>query len=119
MHDFAFYQKLNDMTGYLFPVVERFPRHEKFALCTQIKNCAHNIIMMTIRMQKAHLENVKEKLRCAKEIDCLLEMLRHLIRHAHARRYLSNKKLKILTEKLAELGRMSGGLIRRFSGKRS
>ncbi|WP_028574369.1 four helix bundle protein [Desulfonatronovibrio hydrogenovorans] len=119
MQNFTLYQKIDDMSNYLFPVVERFPKSEKFALCTQIKNCVHTMIMNVIRMQKIHPKNIREKLRWARETDCRLEMLQHFIRHAHSRRYLSNKRLRLITEKLVELGRIIGGLIRRFSGAHS
>ena len=119
MQNFTLYQKLCDFSDYLFPVVERFPKYEKFALCTKLKNLVHETVMQVIRMQKAHPKNFKEKQRCAREIDCNIAMLRHFIRHAHGRRYLNNKKLKVLTEKLAELGRIVGGLLSRFSGTRS
>lgn len=114
MQDLALYQKLGDLSDYLFPVVDRFPKREKFALCTQIKNCLHRAVCNTIRMQKS-----RDKRRWLYEVDIELEMLRHFVRHSHARRYLSNRRLKLITEKLAEVGRIIGGLLKRFSGARS
>ena len=32
------YQKVYDFMIYFFPIVERFPKHEKFTLQTQVKN---------------------------------------------------------------------------------
>lgn len=114
MQDLALYQRINDMSEYLFPVVERFPKHEKFALCTQIKNCVHDLIRCVIRMQKS-----RDKKRWLFEADTELEMLRHFIRHAHARRYLNSNKLQIVTKQISEIGRILGGLIKKNLGARS
>ncbi|SDK40375.1 hypothetical protein SAMN04487954_1161, partial [Billgrantia gudaonensis] len=52
------------------------------------------------------------------EVDVELEVLRHFVRHAHARRFISAKRLKVATEHIAEIGRIIGGLIKRFKGSR-
>jgi len=111
MRDFALYEKLDDLAKWLFPVVEKFPKAEKFALCTQIKNSVYAMVRHTIRAQKS-----RDKLRWLFEVDLELEMLRHFIRHSFGRRYLSGRKLKIATEHIAEIGRIIGGLIKRFKG---
>jgi len=111
MRDFALYEKLDDLASWLFPVVEKFPTAEKFALCTQIKNRVHAMVRHTIRAQKS-----RDKLRWLFEVDLELEMLRHFVRHSFSRRYLSGRKLKIATEHIAEVGRIIGGLIKRFKG---
>jgi hypothetical protein len=113
MRDFALYEKLNDLAAWLFPVVDRFPKAEKFALCTEIKNSVHRMIRHTIRAQKS-----RDKLRWLFEADVELEVLRHFVRHAYARRFISAKRLQVATEHIAEVGRIIGGLIRRFKGSR-
>ena len=55
MRDFALYERLNDLSKWLFPVVDRFPQREKFALCTQIKNSVHSMVRYGIRANKALL----------------------------------------------------------------
>lgn len=111
MKNFALYEKLNDLADYLFPVVDNFPKREKFALCTQIKNCVHGMIRHTVRAQKS-----KDKLRWLFEVDVELEVLRHFIRHSFSLRYFSARRLKIITGHVAEVGRITGGLIKRFRG---
>lgn len=112
MRDFALYDRLNDLAKWLFPVVDRFPQREKFALCSQIKNSVHQLVKHTIRANKS-----RDKLRWLFEADMELEYLRHFIRHSHEMRYISNRRLMIVTEKVAEIGRIIGGLIKRFSSK--
>jgi hypothetical protein len=111
VQDFVLYEKLCDLADYLFPVVDRWPRHEKFALCTQTKNCVHDLTRLSIRAQKSR----KEKLRWLYEMDVQLQMLRHFLRHAHSRRYLNNTKLRTVTKYVEEIGRILGGLIKSFT----
>ena len=108
---FALYEKLQELTDWLFPIVERWPKYEKFALCTQVKNCAHDASRLAIRAQKAR----KHKLYWLHELDVQIQMLRHFLRHAHHRRYLSNRRIKHATELIEEVGRIVGALIKRFS----
>lgn len=46
MENMVLYQRLMDFSEWLFPIVDRFPRREKFALCTQIKNSAYALIRL-------------------------------------------------------------------------
>lgn len=109
MEALKLYQKLIDFSDWLFPAVDQFPRHEKFALCTQIKNCVYGMVRETIRFQKS-----KDKLRRLFDIDIELDMLRFLIRHAHQRRYLSNRRYQYAAALVAEIGKIVGGLFRAF-----
>lgn len=108
---FVLYEKTGELTEWLFPIVERWPKYEKFALCTQVKNCVHDLAKLSIRAQKAK----KHKLYWLHEVDVQIQMLRHFLRHAHSRRYLSNRRLKLATELIEEIGRITGGLIRQFA----
>ena len=112
-NQFVLRQKLEDFSAWFFPIVDRFPKREKWALCTQIKNCIYRLMRTAIRMQKS-----RDKMRHAFEFDIDLEMLRYLVRHAHNFRYLSNRRLMLVTEQIAELGKILGGLIKRQKGAR-
>lgn len=43
MEKLVIYQKVYDFMLYLFPIIDRFPKYEKFVLCTQLKNCVLEI----------------------------------------------------------------------------
>ena len=94
-------------------MVDNFPKAEKWALCTQIKNCVYRLMRQAIRIQKS-----RDKLRQIFEFDVDLEMLRYLVRHAHASRYLSNRRLQLVTERVAEVGKILGGMMKRHQGTR-
>lgn len=109
----ALRQKLQDFADYLFPVVDRFPKSEKFALSTQIKNTVYGLLRLTVRMHKS-----RDRLRWLFEIDVELEYLRFLVRHAHSRRFLSSRRLQVVALKVSEIGRILGGLIKAQKGAR-
>lgn len=111
-HPFVLRQKLEDFSAWFFPVVDRFPKREKWALCTQIKNCLYRLVRRTIQVQKS-----KDKVAHIFEVDIDLEMLRYLIRQAHGSRYLSNQKLKHASSLVAEIGKILGGMLRKCGVK--
>jgi four helix bundle protein len=104
--DFIFYQKFNDFIGYLFPIVERFPRHERYALCTTIKNHCYSIVQNIIDVHRA-----KSKYTGFYKIDGQLEFLRWLLRHSHERKYLSHRSFETSVKMVDEIGRILGRLI--------
>jgi len=93
---------------YFFPVVERFPKHEKFVLQSTIKNCVLDIARKIIKANK--IQNKKPILY---DIDVMLEELRLMIRFSHQRKYLSNKKYEHAIKLLNEIGRLLGGWIKK------
>ena len=109
MDGLILYQKLSDLSQWLFPAVDNFPRREKFALCTQIKNSVYTLVRQTIRAQKS-----RDKLRHLFELDLELEMLRFLVRSAHHQRYLSTRRYEIVARMLSEIGKIVGGLFKTF-----
>lgn len=113
MQKFALQQKVEDFADWLFPIVDKFPRSEKFALCTQIKNSVYTITRYIIQAQKS-----RNKLQHLFAVDVELDMLRWLIRHSHKRRYLSTKKYEYASKLLTEIGKILGGTIKSFRGNR-
>ncbi len=107
MEDLVIYQKVYDFTLYLFPIVDRFPKHEKFTLCSQVKNCVLDIARLVIRANKS-----KARKPILYDIDVRLEELKFLLRLAHDRKYLANKSYEHSSRLVAEIGRLLGGWIK-------
>ena len=101
------HQKVYDFMCWFFPIVDNFPKFEKFALCTRIKNTILDIEREILRANKS-----RNKLPHLDEIDLMLEELRLLIRFSHERKYLSDKKYSNSAKKVDEIGRMLGGWIK-------
>jgi hypothetical protein len=92
------------------PILEKFPKHEKFALTTNIKNQFYKILKLSINIQRysSKLENLKI-------LDIELEFLKELIVFSNEkkRNYLSSQSRKSIMEKLIEIGKITGGMIRK------
>ena len=107
MENLKLYQKLCDFALYVFPIVDKFPKFEKFILCTQIKNCVIDLIRLCIRANKS-----RAKKPILYDIDIKIEELKFLLRFAYERRYLAHNSYKHSAERLIEIGRILGGWIK-------
>ena len=107
MDNLVIYQKVYDFTLYLFPVVDKFPKHEKFVLCTHIKSCVLDIARDIIRANKS-----RNKRPILYDIDVRIEEMKFLLRLAHDRKYLSHKSYEHSSKLMTEMGRLLGGWIK-------
>lgn len=88
-------------------MLDRYPKFEKFALASQMRNLCYDLLKQIIRTNKS-----RQKTAGLYEIDMQLEMLRWLIRHSHRRKYLSHRCYETAAKKVDELGRIIGGLLK-------
>jgi len=107
MDNLVIYQKVYDFTLYLFPIVDRFPKHEKFVSCSHIKNCVLDIAREIIRANKS-----RNKRPILYDIDVRIEELKFLLRLAHDRKYLSHKSYEHSGKLTTEIGKLLGGWIK-------
>jgi len=104
MENLVIYQKVYDLMIYLFPIIDRFPKYEKFVLCTQVKNCIIDIARRIIRANKS-----RSKRPLLYDIDVSIEELRMLIRFSHDRKYLFHNSYAETSKRINEIGRLLGG----------
>ncbi|MEJ5227172.1 diversity-generating retroelement protein Avd [Thermodesulfovibrio sp.] len=107
MNNLILYQKVYDFMLYIFPIIDKFPKYEKFALCTHIKSCVLEIMREIIRANKS-----RNKRPILYDIDVKLEELRCLLKFAHDRKYLSHRSFEHSSKLLSEIGKILGGWIK-------
>ncbi len=107
MEHLVLYQKIYDFLLYIYPIIGRYPKYEKFTLQTQTKNCIVDLERTIIKANKSHVK--KSHLY---EADALLEELRMLIRLAHDLRYIPPRQFETICKKISEIGALLGGLIK-------
>ena len=94
----------------IYPVLQRFPKAEKFALCQEIKQAFYRML------RNAMLANAirRGEVRIARyhEVDADLKLLLVLFSIAREQKYITEKKAHQLQERISELGRITGGLIK-------
>lgn len=92
----------------VYPILINFPKAEKFCICQEIRQAFYRIIRNTILFN-----NIKrDKLYYLKQIDADLKLLLVLFSISREQKYLTEKKSLYLQEKISELGRITGGLIK-------
>ncbi len=96
-----------DLIIYLFPLIERFPKKQKFVLAQQIENCMIDIQKLIIQTNKS-----RNKIPNLFKLDIELEKLRLLIRLAKDLRFLSIKRYGNISEMINEIGLLLGGWIK-------
>jgi len=104
---FILAQKIYDLILHQQAVLNHFPKSEKFALTSQIKNCLYDLYRTVIKANKS-----RNKIPIYYDADIMLEQYRMLIRLAHDMHYINNKKYMYIYEKVSEIGRIIGGMIK-------
>lgn len=112
MESMVLYQKVYDFLKYIYPVLAQFPKFEKFALQTQIKTAMFEMLKSIIRFKKtgtkSHIYNA----------DVELQFLKTLIRLSYDLEYkaMSKHRYEVASRHLAEIGRITGGIIEAVKG---
>ncbi len=104
LSDLIIYQKLYDAILYVFPILNKFPKNQRFVLAQQIQNTLLNAVQL---IAEANLQRDKRK--TLFQLDVELDKARLLIRLAHDLNLLSHKQYGQMAEKLSEVGRLLGG----------
>ena len=102
------FQKFYDFDVYFEPIIERFPAFEKSAWCAQIKNTLIDTIKLILITNKA-----RDKMPGWYRVDTNLELLKIYIRRMRQKKYLSTRTYETAVKRLAEIGKILGGLINR------
>ncbi|MFA5169333.1 MAG: diversity-generating retroelement protein Avd [Candidatus Paceibacterota bacterium] len=104
-NDLVLFQKLYDLFLWLHPILNKFPKSEKFVLAEQIEKCIIEIIkgVVMINYQKS-----KSRI-SAEDLSLELDNLKVLMRLSKDLRFLSIKSYGIFSEKAVEAGKLLGG----------
>jgi len=100
------YQKVYDLILYSFPIINRFPKSQKFALGQQIENTMIEMIHLIVVANSQ-----REKMSYLRKIDAKLLVLKTLIRLSKDLKFINLKRYHIFSQKLIEIGKILGGWI--------
>ena len=96
--------KIEDMMLYAYPVLNAYPKYERFVLAADIKRCMDQAMERTIEANKKYYK--KNNLQ---ELDVEIDKLRKYVRLSYRLKYIDFKKYKQWSEQVNEIGRMLGG----------
>lgn len=119
--DIRLYRKFVETARLLTVYLNHFPKHEKYALCTRIKDCAYQVFDLLVEGQKRY-----HKKTTLTELDIAHEQLRMQLwlafelgyfRFQDGKKADNAEELELhrwatITKLIDELGRMIGGWIR-------
>lgn len=100
-------QKVKDMMKYGYEVLRQFPKSEKFALGADIKRCMDVMLERSVEAEFGYYKKTTFR-----EFDVANKKLLNYLQIAHELGFLSPHKLEVWSEKLIEIGKMIGGLIK-------
>jgi len=109
------YQKTYEFLLELYKLVRQFPKSEKYVLGQRLENTIINIIENII---EANMRIEKEKLPFLTKANVELEKVRIYLKLSKDLGFLSIKQYKTMNSKLREIGRLLGGLIKKFGRAR-
>lgn len=102
-------EKAFHLLKHLLPVLAKFPRDMRFFLGDRIQALSADILE---RLIEAYYAPAQEKKPLLLKVNLLLTKLRYYVRLAYEQGYYGSGKLKEISEKIDEIGRMTGGWIK-------
>jgi len=114
LKDLQIYQKIYDLILYSFPILNRFPKSQRFVLAQQIENQMLELEKLVIQ---ANAE--RDKRRSLFRLDVELEKLRVLVRLAHDLKFMDMRRYALISERLVEIGKLLGGWIKKCNQQKN
>ena len=99
----------------VYPLLQKFPKAEKFALCQEIKQAFYRVIRNTMLANASRRGNLRVERYW--EVDADLKLLLVLFGIAREQKYITEKKALQLQARISELGRITGGLLKAAAAK--
>jgi hypothetical protein len=94
----------------IYPVLQKYPKAEKFALCQEIKQAFYRILRNTMLANATKRGDLR--IERYNEVDADLKLLLVLFGISREQKYITERKTQQLQERVSELGRITGGLIK-------
>lgn len=104
------YEKITQLLVYSKTLTSKFPKSERFDLCTDIKQEVYICIKKVVWAWKER-DNAKRK-QILDQIDVELYVLKSLTRMSYEFKYISPHNYMVWNEKISEIGKMIGGWIK-------
>lgn len=104
--------KTEQYIQYMIEIIFKIPRIEKFSIGTEYKRNMYKMIEDVLAMNKAERG---KKLYYLNKIDVSLNCQRIYLRIMTKNRWVDEKKFQVAISKIAEIGRIVGGLIKYYA----
>lgn len=105
------YQKCIDLMYYMYNITNKYPKHEKLALTSDIKNHTTIIMKNIILAQKEY--DKKIRLEYLNIIDSELKLIKVLVRISYKFKYISSKNYGAWSRKITDVSNLLYGWIKK------
>lgn len=110
IEELKIYKQYVELIYYTEQILKKYPKSERFALVTQIKNTTYDGLKMTILAYKEF--DKKLKLKALNDLDVNLKMLKVLIRVSKKNKYISPKNYTAWSRKITNINNLMFGWIK-------
>jgi hypothetical protein len=107
------YTALTELTGWTLNRTASIPKSHRFTFGQRLDNLTLHALMLAVRALYAQRP---EKPPLLGELNLPLEQLRVLWRLVHDQRWISQQQLLFVNERIDEIGRMTGGWLKKLAG---
>ena len=110
VEDLMIYKQFIELIYYTEMITEKYPKSEKLALVTTIKNSTYNGVKLVINAFKQYQKS--EKIQILNALDTELKFLKVLIRVSYKRKYISSNNYTAWVKKITNISNLLGGWIK-------
>lgn len=107
LQDLVIFQKVYDLILWIYPLINKFPKKQRFILGQQLENTLLDILRGIIQANQE-----QNKLGTLKQVSIDLDKLRILYRLAKDLKFMSVRQYQFGAEKINEVGKILGGWTR-------
>jgi len=107
LQNLVIFQKLYDLILWMYPLLNKFPKKQRFVLGQQLENTLLEILKNIIQANQE-----RERLETLKQASIDLDKFRILYRLAKDLKFMSIKQYQFGAEKINEVGKILGGWLK-------
>lgn len=104
------YQKQEDLIQYVYELLKKYPKSEKYALVCEIRNSMFDTLKYIIYANK--INNKINKLQIINKIDAEIATQKFFVRFSYKYRYINSSNYYEWSKRLDEIGKIVGGWIK-------
>ena len=105
--DLIIYQKYIDLINYVYVLLKKYPKSEKFALVSEIRANMFKTLQKILVISHEYERN--SKLKTLNELDALINMHKFYTRFSYNQRYINSSNYMEWSKKIIEIGKIAGG----------
>ena len=110
--DFKLLQKVQDLMEYSYPILNQFPKAEKFSFAQDIRHCLNQLLELTIAEDRRYIKKTT-----IENMDIENTKLKIYVRVAYNLRYIDKHRYAVWEGKIVEIGKMIGGLLKSVNNR--